>query len=226
MSKTRKRLGELLLEAGVIDQIQLNAALSHQKEWGGRLGSVLIRKGFVKETDMIAVIEKQMDMCCMDIEQFAKPSEEVLRLLREDVARKFSVMPIEFDGRTLVVATSDPTDLKMLDDLGFLLNVRIKPVLALESDIHSAIDHFYDPLSSTGKLQRTPEIKSINLSLPAEEFEIFRTHDEPAKAPPETPVTTDRSVDSSVLGGLIDLLVEKGIITRDELSRRISSRKS
>ena len=52
MAAIKKKLGELLIEAGLIDEMQLKSALSYQKEWGGRLGAVLIRKGFVQETAM------------------------------------------------------------------------------------------------------------------------------------------------------------------------------
>lgn len=225
MGKSKKKLGEMLCEAGLIDDMQLQSALAYQKEWGGRIGTIFIRKGYVKEGDMIAIIEKQMGISCMPLESFEKPSEEVLRLVKEDVARKFCIFPVGFDGRILVVATADPTDLKMLDDLGFQLNVRVKPVLALESDILTAVDHFYDPLSSTGRLQRTTEDWQEN-GLPAGmDFEIIHSHDQPSMLDRITKDATERSVDSSVLGGLIDLLVEKGIITREELADKIRARK-
>jgi len=225
MSKTKKKIGELLLEADLIDEMQLNAALSYQKEWGGRVGTILVRKGFVTEKSMTNVIEKQMGMCCMPLEEFMKPSDEMLSLVKEHVARKFCMFPVAFDGKTLTVATADPTDLKMLDDLGFLLNLRVKPVLALESDIFAAIDHFYDPLSSSGKLLRKADGELEKPLSPGIEFEIIHSHDQPSMIDRITKESEERSVDSSVLGGLIDLLVEKGIITREELADNIRSRK-
>ena len=225
MGKSKKKLGEMLLDAGLIDEIQLNAALAYQKEWGGRVGTILIRKGHVKESDMIAIMEKQMGISCMHLESFAKPSEEVFRMVKEDVARKFCIFPVAFDGRILVVATPDPTDLKMLDDLGFLLNVRVKPVLALESDILTAVDHFYDPLSGSGKLQRRAE-DGQEKGLPlGTEFEIIHSHDQPSTLDLIAAKAAERSADSSVLGGLIDLLVEKGVITREELADSVQARK-
>jgi type IV pilus assembly protein PilB len=225
MGKSKKKLGEMLLEAGLIDEIQLNAALAYQKEWGGRVGTILIRKGHVQESDMIAIMEKQMGVSSMPLESFAKPPEEVIRMVKEDIARKFCIFPVGFDGRILAVATPDPTDLKMCDDLGFLLNLRIKPVLALESDILTAIDHFYDPLSSSGRLERISQ-EGQGKRLPiGTEFEIIHSHDQPSMLERIAQEAAERSVDSSVLGGLIDLLVKKGVITREELADNIRSRK-
>ena len=225
MGKAKKKLGEMLLEGGLIDEMQLNSALAYQKEWGGRVGTILIRKGYVRESAMIAIIEKQLGISCLPLESFVKPSHEVIRMVTEDVARKFCIFPVSFDGRTLVVATADPTDLKMLDDLGFLLNVRVKPVLALESDILTAIDHFYDPLSSSDRLQRTTEERQENMLPSGMAFEIIHSHDQPSMLDRIAQEASDRSVDSSVLGGLIDLLVAKGVITREELADKVRARK-
>jgi type IV pilus assembly protein PilB len=225
MSRTRKKLGELLLEAGLIDEVQLNAALSQQRDWGGRIGTILVRKGYVTETSIISVIEQQTGMSCMPLEEFRKPGDEMLRLVRKDVARKFCVFPVEFDGRTLVVATPDPTDLKMLDDLGFVLGARIKPVLALESDVFTAIDHFYDPHSSAAILHRKAEEEREKPSSAEVEFEIIHSHDQPSIIDMMSKEAEARSVDSSVLGGLIDLLVQKGIFSREELAEKIRVRK-
>lgn len=225
MIPVKKKLGELLMEAGLIDEMQLKAALAHQKEWGGRLGAVLIRKGFIKETAMISVIEKQMGMTCMPLEEFEKPSNEVMRLLKEDVARKFGILPQKFDGRMLVVATSDPTDLKMLDDLGFLLSVRIKPVLALESDIHTALDHFYDPMTSSSTLARKAHVSDMTFNPGAAHFELMQDdHAQPEPEPDDQELSV-RNIGHEVIAGIIDLLVEKGIFTRDELAARINARK-
>ncbi|NJD56630.1 MAG: hypothetical protein FIA94_09540 [Nitrospirae bacterium] len=227
MNKTRKRLGELLLEAGLIDHMQLNAALSHQRDWGGRVGAILVRKGFVTEKAMVAVIEKQMGMRCMPLEEFKKPANDLLSIVKEEVARKFGIFPLEYDGKTLVIATADPTDLKTLDDLGFQLNVRLKPVLALESDIYPAIDYFYNPLSSERMLEKKPEGQEENLVIFHNAGEMLQMY-ESEREDERTKVSGTRQEDTaegSVLAGLIDILVEKGIFTRDELADRIRRKK-
>ncbi len=224
MAAIKKKLGELLMEAGLIDEMQLKTALSHQKEWGGRLGAVLIRKGFVKETDMIAVIENQMGMTCLPLDKFEKPSDEVMRLVKEDIARKFGILPQKFDGRTLVAATSDPTDLKILDDLGFLLSVRIKPVLALESDIHTALDHFYDPMNSSNTLERKAHVSDMTFSPSGSQYELVTDVYTQQEADPDKKEFIAGDIEHAVIASIVDLLVEKGIFTRDELAERINFR--
>lgn len=225
MSKTRKKLGEMLLEAGLIDHIQLNSALSHQRDWGGRVGAILVRKGFVTEKAMTAVIEKQMGMRCMPLEEFTKPSNDLLTLVKQETARKFCIFPVDFDGKTLVVATADPTDLKTLDDLGFQLNVRVKPVLALESDIFVAIDYFYNPLSSERKLEKGKESQQEEPVIFSNAGEMLRLYEEPPVNAMSGKPRVQDTAETTPLDALIDLLVEKGIFTRNELEDKIRSRK-
>ncbi len=225
MAAIRKKLGELLMEADLIDEMQLKTALSYQKEWGGRLGAILIRKGFVKETAMISVIENQMGLSCVPLEKFEKPSEEVMRLVKEDIARKFGILPQKFDGRTLIAATSDPTDLKLLDDLGFLLNVRIKPVLALESDIHTALDHFYDPMTASSTLERKAHVSDMTFSPKGAQYELMHDYYAPQEPEHDKKELSTGDIEHAVLASIVDLLVEKGIFTRDELAERINFRK-
>lgn len=261
MAAIKKKLGELLQEAGLIDDLQLQAALAHQKEWGGRLGSIFIRKGFVKESAMIAVIEKQMGMSCLPLEKFERPSEEILRLVKEDIARRFCILPQRLEGKTLLVATSDPTDLKLLDDLGFLLGNRIKPVLALEADILAALDHYYNPSLLLTELKRKSYSTFITSSSGNKDSELLQDNSTPSAGeyPPKKPgvgntvapparehppieLSSGNSVapparehppiklstgnsEQDVLAGIVDLLVEKGIFTRDELAERIKFRK-
>ena len=225
MSKTRKKLGEMLLEAGLIDQIQLSSALSHQRDWGGRVGAILVRKGFVTEKAMTAVIEKQMGMRCMPLEEFTKPSNDLLNLVKQEAARKFCIFPVDFDGKTLVVATADPTDLKTLDDLGFQLNARVKPVLALESDIFVAIDYFYNPLSSERKLEKGKESQQEAPVIFNSAGEMLRLYEEPSVTAASGKPLVQDTAETTPLEALIDLLVEKGIFTRDELADRIRSKK-
>lgn len=224
MAAIRKKLGELLIEAGLIDEMQLKSALVYQKEWGGRLGAVLIRKGFIKETAIICVIENQMGMRCLPLEKFERPSEELKQLVKENIARKFGILPQRFDGRTLLVATSDPTDLKLLDDLGFLLGVRIKPVLALESDIHKALDHFYNPMVSSGILERKTGVSEIPFSPSGAHYELMQDVSASRQRGSNSNEMSIDDIDHNVLISIIDLLVEKGVFSHQELATKLQSR--
>lgn len=225
MARTRKKLGEMLIEAGLIDEGQLKEALDHQKVLGGRVGTTLVLKGYVKEADMICVIENQMGMSCLPLEKFEKPSQDVMQLVKEHIARKFCILPQNFEGKTLVAATSDPTDLKMLNDLEFLLGVRVKPVLALESDILTALDHFYNPMTSSGTLERKVHAPDMTFSPEGAHYDLMQNNHMTQKQSLDIRYLSTGDIDHDVLASIVDLLVEKGIFTRIELSERISFRK-
>lgn len=234
MKKNTKKLGELLQEAGLIDDLQLKSALAYQGEWGGRLGAILIKKGLVSEEDMLRVIEQQFGLPSISLRKIERPPEEVMKLVRVDVARKFGAFPLRIEGgRNLIVAVADPTDLKTLDDLQFTIGVRVKPVLALESEIARAIDIHYE-----GKVWEEKEKIAMRVSRtisPAaaptpEEMVIERPVDrdreqEPQPAPARKARVAADITQKAVVEGIIDLLVAKGIITREELIRQILSKK-
>jgi hypothetical protein len=224
MKKENKKLGELLLELGLIDEFQLRAALSEQARWGGRVGSIMIKKGFVSEKDMLAVIEKQYGLSAISLDSLEKPSDEVLKMVGMDVARKFGICPVGLEGKTLLIAITDPTDLKAIDDIGFSLGVRVKPLLALESDIMRAIGIYYEGKSPVESFRMAKER--------LEEFEsLYATEGSGGRAvapgtgsggealKPKTDISQ-----KAVIESLIDLLVSKGIISREELLKKIKSK--
>jgi type IV pilus assembly protein PilB len=144
MTKAKKRLGEMLIEAGVIDETQLNSALTHQKQWGGKLASILIELGYLDEKAVASVLEKQLNVICVSLKDM-DISPEAKKLIDADTAQKYEIIPIDFskERETLTLAMSDPTDLKAIDELSFLLGLEIKPVLAIKSVITRAIQKNY-----------------------------------------------------------------------------------
>lgn len=211
MSPEKKRLGEMLIEAGLIDELQLSSALGEQRKWGGRLGSLLIKMGFVDEQMLASVLEKQLGEKCISLKDMEIP-QEVLNAVKSDIAKKYWIMPIAFEKKALTIATSDPTDLKTLDNLSFMLGVRVKPVLALESDIKSAIARHYEGIMSEGKTYKV-DIKKV-----AERVQVMR--EEIIEKPAEKKEITTKAV----IEALIAVLIEKGIITREELATKIKEK--
>ncbi|MBX7101646.1 MAG: general secretion pathway protein GspE, partial [Myxococcaceae bacterium] len=140
----RRRLGELLIEAGVLDDERLKAALVEQKKWGGKLGRTLVEMGFVDETAMVQALSKQLGIPSVDLDQLTLPPE-VVQLLRVDLAERYGVFPLQGDprGRTLQVASSDPTNLEALQELGMTLGARVVPTVATGSSIDRAIRRLY-----------------------------------------------------------------------------------
>lgn len=217
MGTEKKRLGEMLIEAGLIDELQLNAALGEQKQWGGRLGSIVVRMGFIDEHEAASVLEKQLGLKCITLEEM-EISQKALQAVKHEIAKKYYIMPIDLDKNTLSIAISDPTDVKTLDDLSFMLGVRIKPVLALESDIKNAIARYYEGDVHAGKAYRV-NVKNITEKIQPTKTELStppQTEVVPEK-PPEKKEITSRAV----IEALIAILIEKGIITREELIKKL-----
>ncbi|HET9551389.1 MAG TPA: hypothetical protein VFP50_00335 [Anaeromyxobacteraceae bacterium] len=138
----RVRIGELLVQRGRIDELQLQSALAHQRRWGGRLGRAVVTLGFLSEPTFLEALGEQLGAPFMTIGD--RPVErEVLRLLPERLIRSRGVLPLAraSAGRrsALVVAVSDPGDLGVLDEVTFATGLEVKPVLAAEGDIARAI---------------------------------------------------------------------------------------
>ncbi len=142
----RKRLGQLLTELGVIDEHQLQSALGHQKQWGGKLGGILVQKGFCSEEAVISALAKHLGMQSVRLAS-AKIDPRAVRCVSKQVAEKLHVFPYEVTGsgrsEVVTIAMSDPIDLSAVDQLAFHTGKRIKPMLAGDGDVVAAIQAHY-----------------------------------------------------------------------------------
>ena len=133
------RLGELLIKEGLINEAQLEKAISVQRQEGGRLGEILIKLGMVKEDQMVSTLGKQLNVPYFSLGTgMLKPAidQGLDRLIPHDFALKNSTIPLSRTLRSLTVAMSDPLDLILIDNLGRLTNCEINPVIATKSDIN------------------------------------------------------------------------------------------
>ena len=142
----RKRLGQLLTELGVVDEHQLQSALGHQKQWGGKLGAVLVQKGFCKESEVVIALSKHLGMPAVKLAE-ATIDPRAVKFVSKQIAEKLHVFPYEISGtgrsEVVTIAMSDPTDLSAVDQLAFHTGKRIKPMLAGDSEIVNAIQEHY-----------------------------------------------------------------------------------
>jgi hypothetical protein len=142
----KKRIGQILVEAGVIDQFQLQSALGYQKQWGGRLGDVLVDKGFVKEARLVQALSQQLGMSIANLRELV-PEPKTLEMVPRELCEKLRVFPVEMKGQgrseTLVLAMVDPTDLAALDQIAFTTRKRVSAVLAGKSELDAAIERHY-----------------------------------------------------------------------------------
>ncbi|OLE63423.1 MAG: hypothetical protein AUG04_05320 [Deltaproteobacteria bacterium 13_1_20CM_2_69_21] len=142
----RKRLGQLLTELGVIDEHQLQSALGHQKQWGGKLGGILVQKGFCSEETVVSALAKHLGMQSVRLAD-VKIDPRAVKCVSKQVAEKLHVFPYELSGsgrsEVVTIAMSDPTDLSAVDQLAFHTGKRIKPMLAGDGDVVAAIQAHY-----------------------------------------------------------------------------------
>jgi type IV pilus assembly protein PilB len=229
--KKDKRIGEMLIEAGLIDHFQLSAALAEQRQWGGRLCSVLVTKGFVDEHSIVSVLEKQVGEKCVSLVDAETPSD-VLQKVKPDIAKKYSVFPLSCDKSGIALAMPDPTDLKVLDELSFILGLRVKPLLAMESHIRDAIALHYDGIVPKPKensrdhkirhdIRENPEAGTEVIHFPPPLSQQEMPKERPAEKSEKKELTT-----KTVLDALISLLVENGTIAKEDLLRKIREKQN
>lgn len=225
----KKKLGDMLKEAGVIDDFQLQSALAHQKNWGGKLGGILVEMGFAREEDIARAIAQNLRIPYVDL--FEPPvADNIIKLIKPDIARKYSVMPAKKEGGSLVLVMSDPMDIEAMDAIRFATGLTIKPALAMESEVRDAIRKYYDGESVVRVKREAPAFAKT--TRPAEKMEIIRGSELGIQKEEQAPILskeeTSRQEQTDVrvkLEALISLLIEKQLITRDELVSMVYQKK-
>ena len=143
MQQQIKRLGELLVEGGLITPAQLQSAITHQKIARGRLGSNLVALGYISEEVLVDFLSQQTGVPKVDVRGLEVPAL-VLRLIPHRLADQFSVLPVSVrDPKTLVLAMSDPSDLNAIDSSRFASGLNVEPVVASHSSLRKAIAEHY-----------------------------------------------------------------------------------
>jgi len=138
----RKRIGDILVETGVVTPQQLAEALAQQRRTRERLGRVLVDIGAATEKQIAQALAAQLDLPLVNLSS-ARIDPNAVKLVPEVLARKRRVLPLQLDGGQLVVAVADPLDVFALDDVGIAARRPIKPVVAVESEVMAAIERAY-----------------------------------------------------------------------------------
>ena len=137
------RLGELLVKENLITPEQLKKAIEEQKAGGGRLGSSLTKLGFVTDEELLSFLSKQYNVPAINLDEF-EIDKEVVRKIPENIARKHLIVPVNQTGSTLIVATSDPTNLSVIDEIKFLTGYNVEFVAATETAIKKSIEKYFE----------------------------------------------------------------------------------
>ncbi|MEJ7623365.1 MAG: type IV-A pilus assembly ATPase PilB [Pyrinomonadaceae bacterium] len=136
------KLGEILVRENLITSTQLRETLEYQRANGGRLGSNLVRLGYVSDDVVTAVLSRQYGVPSINLDLF-QIDAGVIKLISEDVALKYSVLPISKVGATLTLAMADPTNVFAMDDIKFMTGLNVEPVIASETSIQLACAKYY-----------------------------------------------------------------------------------
>lgn len=138
-----KKIGELLVESGLITQEQLDEALSASAQSKGqRLGSILVKKGYTTEIDIAQTLSFQLNIPFVDIAS-ASVDPEAIKLVNEKLAKKYLLVPLYQEKKILKVAMADPLNLSAIDDVRFSVGMEILPCVATLTDVTSAISRYY-----------------------------------------------------------------------------------
>ncbi len=141
MVKKRKRLGEILVDRGVVTPAMVNEALQHAQEEGVRVGEALVALGLADEEDVTKALATQYEMEYVDLEhQILAPA--LLEEVPDEIIRRHLVLPINKEGNRLKVIITDPLDLETMDMLRFRLNAEIDCALASKTRLRSFIERY------------------------------------------------------------------------------------
>jgi type IV pilus assembly protein PilB len=136
------RMGKLLLEARLISEKQLEEALQTQKKAGGRLGSLLVKMGAIKEDKLLQFLSQQYGVPPVDLAS-CQIEASLNKLIPLEVVKKYVVVPVKRVGSTLTLAMVDPSNVFAIDDIKFLTGYHVEPLVALETAIMDSVRRLY-----------------------------------------------------------------------------------
>ena len=144
-----KRLGDILLEAGILDPSQLDFALHQERRSGERLGALMVRMGLITEELLVKALARQFRLPVLDLINLNIP-EHLLTLLPKEILFENCILPVAVKGiagkENLIIATADPTKLDILTKLESHLPYTLRPGLSTERAIKNALERYYSTL--------------------------------------------------------------------------------
>ena len=137
------KLGEMLVKAQLITDVQLDEVIKIQRREGGKLGSIVVRAGFCSDQDIVSFLGMQYGVPAADLEQWPTIDTSVIALIPKDLAQRHKVLPLQRTGNVLTLAMSDPTDIFAMDDVRFHTGYNVDPVVSSEMGLSRAVEKYY-----------------------------------------------------------------------------------
>ena len=223
----RIRIGDLLVKAGVITDLQLKAALAEQSQWGGKLGDILVRMEFITEEVLVRALSKQTGIARADLA--GEPDRQAVSRIPAETAEEFNMVPLGFadEGRVLIVAMSDPGNVMVTDHLHSLTGCRIEAQLAGASAIRNAIARWYRGEELTGDESSMRIVNNSGDSVTVDGSKGQPKNGQDVKAVRASALEVLRGMEETqrrsvaALKAMVDLLIEKGVFSREEYLSRV-----
>lgn len=137
-----KRLGDVLLERGIITRQELDQAVAQQQKHGGLLGQILIQLGFVTEQEIALALTAQYGFPYLPLDNY-EIDASLTHLIPEQVARQYCLIPIDRIGNALTLAMADPSNVQAIEDIELLTKCVVQTFVSTPSDVTRAIDKCY-----------------------------------------------------------------------------------
>ena len=145
-----KRIGEVLLERGVINPKELEKALAHQKEHGGLMGQILIELKFVTEEEIALALTAQYGFPYLPLDNY-EIDGGLTAIIPKQVARQYCLIPIDRIGNALTLAMADPSNVQAIEDIELMTKCVVQTFVSTPSDITRAIEKCYKHTNSNNK---------------------------------------------------------------------------
>src|ERR1700752_352122 len=169
-----QRLGDLLVKEKIITPEQLEQATKVQKEQSCRLGSALVKLGFLTDEDVTNFLSRQYGVPAINLSYF-EIDPAVVKLIPFETAKRYQILPLSRVGASLTIAMVDPTNVFAMDDIKFMTGFNIEPVVASETAIMEAIEKAYGSSAEEDMekvMQSVSEMGEPDVELQAEEEQM------------------------------------------------------
>jgi type IV pilus assembly protein PilB len=195
------RLGEILIKESLITQDQLDKALEFQRSNGGKLGSCLTKMGYITDDDITGVLSRQYGVPSINLKYY-EIDPNVIKLIPQDTALRYQVVPLSRVGSVLTIAMTDPTNVFAMDDIKFMTGFNVEPVVASESAIAEATSRFYGGGSSSHE-----ELSTLMKDLVDEDQELELAADEQEM----DAATLERAAEEAPIIKLVNLILTDSV---------------
>ena len=208
------KIGEMLVQAGIISGAQLDEALKGQVIYGGKIGTNLIELDYISEDTIASFLSKKLSVPYANQEMLSEIPPNIIKLISDDIAVKYQVIPISLDKNRLTLALEDPTNLDVIDEISFITNFSISPVVTPEVDLLLALERYYEFKRDVRYIPVITQKSAVSRSISPKKA--------PATKPPARPVNLEEELEEAEI---IQDEVRKDILEEfsiDDLSKTLA----